>query len=87
MQELLDRYQFLNSPLDLFSEESPWGSDEAKADWNKTPRTTARFLPGYDWGSDKGFFDDLADKAERDFVGDYENSWMPTLDDNDLQKK
>lgn len=89
VEELLQRYQMQNSKLDLFSEVSPqpWGEGRAKADFSKTPRTTARFLPGYDWGSDRGFFDTIADKAEKDFMGQFETSWIPDLDDDDRKKK
>jgi hypothetical protein len=89
VEELLKRYQFQNSKLDLFSEISPepWGDGKAKADFSKTPRTTARFLPGYDWGSDKGFFDGLADKTEKDFMNQFESSWIPDPDEDDRRKK
>lgn len=64
VEELLERYQFQNSKLDLFSEHAvePWGDRKVK-DPNRTPRTTARFIPGYDWNKDKGFFDDVAGKS------------------------
>jgi len=82
---LLQRYQLQNSKLDLFSEVSPgpWGEGTSKADFSKTPRTTARFLPGYDWVSNKGFFDAWADKAEEDFMGQFETSWMPKPEDDE----
>lgn len=84
VEELIDRYQFQNSKLDLFSEISPtpWG-DGRPRDYSRTPRTTARFIPGYDWNSDKGFFDTVADKAEQDLMGMYENSWLPKPDDDE----
>jgi len=89
VEELLERYQFQNSQLDLFSEVSPepWGEGKAKADFSKTPRTTARFVPGYDWNSDKGFFDAVGDKMEEDFMGMYENSWIPNPDDDEKGEK
>jgi hypothetical protein len=31
-------------------------------------KTTNRFIPGYDWNSDRGFFDGLADQFEDNFV-------------------
>jgi hypothetical protein len=85
VEEMLQRYQFLNSDLDLFSEASPyWGEGRRgqmlPRDPAKTPRTTARFIPGYDWNSDRGFFDGLADRAESDFLGKYESSWIPKPD-------
>lgn len=83
VEQLLERYQFQNSKLDLFSEESaaPWGT--AKIDYSKTPRTTNRFIPGYDWDSNRGFFDATADKMEEDFMGMFEDSWLPKNDDSD----
>lgn len=82
VEDLLERYQFQNSNLDLFSEAAiePWGDGKAKPDPNRTPRTTARFLPGYDWDRDKGFFDDIADKAQSDFESQYGN-WLPNVED------
>jgi hypothetical protein len=83
LEELLGRYQFLNSKLDLFSETSlkPWGDGTVK-DMSATPRTTARFIPGYDWGSNRGFFDELGDKAAVSFEEAFEN-WVPPMDDDD----
>lgn len=82
VNEILQRYQFQNSKLDLFSEssETQWGEDKAR-DPMKTPRTTARFIAGYDWNSSKGFFDTAADKAQSDWEDQYENSWLPKVDD------
>lgn len=81
VEELLERYQFQNTNLDLFSEAgvAPWGDGKVK-DPTKTPRTTARFVPGYDWNSDKGFFDDAADKAQSDFENQFGN-WLPNTQD------
>lgn len=83
VEELLQRYQFQNSRLDLFSEtaENAWGDRTAK-DMTATPRTTARFIPGYDWGSAKGFFDEAGDKAVKSFEETFEN-WIPEVDDDD----
>lgn len=84
LQEVLERYQFQNTKLDLFSEtaENAWGDRDAKADMNATPRTTARFIPGYDWNSAKGFFDEAGDKAVKSFEETFEN-WIPDIDDDD----
>jgi hypothetical protein len=81
VEELLERYQFQSSQLDLFSEVSPepWGDGKAR-NYAKTPRTTNRFIPGYDWNSDKGFFDTAADKAQSDFENMFGN-WLPNTDD------
>ena len=89
VEELLERYQFQNSKLDLFSEISPgpWGEGRTRADFSRTPRTTARFVPGYDWNTDKGFFDALGDKMEEDFMGQFENSWIPCPEDEDGKRK
>lgn len=87
----IQQYQFLNSDLDLFSEDgrssvyqqsTPWGDGKRKNP-NTTPRTTARFIPGYDWGSSKGFFDEVGDKVAQDFESAFENDWLPQLDDDD----
>jgi len=85
VEELLNMYQFQNSQLDLFSESADnkkrlaWSKGEA-VDPTKVPRTTNRFIPGYDWNSDGGFFDDLADKAQNDFEDQFGN-WLPNTDD------
>ncbi|KAL3936323.1 MAG: hypothetical protein SGBAC_008338 [Bacillariaceae sp.] len=85
IQDVLSMYQLQNSKLDLFSEESSekretqWGDGSAK-DTSKTPRTTGRFIPGYDWGSEKGFFDDQGDKAQESFEDSFGN-WLPNMND------
>jgi hypothetical protein len=87
LERVLQMYQFQNSELDLFSENAErtrlvkWG-DETTKDMNRTPRTTARFVPGYDWNSNKGFFDKQASKVEKDFADTYGN-WVPIIDDDD----
>lgn len=79
LRDLVNRYQFLNSDLDLFSEDAPrpW---EQKIDLSATPRTTNRFIPGYDWNSDQGFFDATATKMENDFMAQFEG-WVPPQDE------
>jgi hypothetical protein len=90
LEELLQRYQFMNSDLDLFSERAnqkrklQWGDGKVK-DASRTPRTSNRFLPGYDWNSNRGFFDGFADKLQEDFETQYEN-WIPNVDDDDKKK-
>jgi len=85
LEELLNMYQFQNSNLDLFSENAnnakrlAWG-DGKLADPMKTPRTTNRFIPGYDWDKDRGFFDDLGDQAQRDFEKMF-GEWVPNTED------
>ena len=59
VEELVKQYGFINSNLDLFSEDAElkrqmkWGDGTAKYDAAKTPRTTARFVAGYDWDKSK----------------------------------
>ena len=85
LQDVLSMYQMQNSNLDLFSEDATfkrggqWG-DGSAANMAKTPKTTNRFIPGYDWGSDKGFFDDQGDKAQESFEDTYGN-WLRNMDD------
>lgn len=77
VQEVLDRYQLQNSSLDLFSEASPNPYDSSRIDFTKTPRTSNRFIPGYDWSSKQGFFDETAEKFESDY-----GNWLPNTEDN-----
>jgi hypothetical protein len=51
----------------------------------QTPRTTARFLPAYDWNTNNGFFDEQADKAQQSFEDTFGN-WLPDIDDDDDNK-
>eukprot|EP00536_Pseudo-nitzschia_multiseries_P001035 jgi/Psemu1/62955/estExt_Genemark1.C_130046 len=87
LEKALPMYQFMNSDLDLFSEDASkkrelqWGDGKAK-DMTKTPRTTNRFVPAYDFDSDKGFFDAQADKAQESFEDTFGN-WLPNIDDDD----
>lgn len=82
VEDLLERYQFQNSSLDLFSEASPapWGNGKSRPNMSRTPRTTNRFVPGYDWNTDKGFFDEAANKAQSDFENQFGN-WLPNTED------
>lgn len=93
VDQLLQRFQLQNSKLDLFSEEASmkrelsWGDGRINKDMTRTPRTTARFIPGYDWDSDRGFFDALGDKFQKNWDAitkgdddDYGN-WLPNMDD------
>lgn len=85
LQDVLDMYQFQKSSLDLFSEDADnekrlgWGDGKIQSAM-KTPRTTNRFIPGYDWDKDRGFFDDLGDKAQDEFEKTYGN-WTPNMED------
>ena len=91
LEESIERYQFQNSNLDLFSEEASqkrqlqWGDGSSKADMNRTPRTTNRFVPGYDWNTKKGFFDEQGEKAQQSFEDTFGN-WLPNLDDDDNEE-
>jgi len=69
---------------------SPWSQDSggngsSKVDFTKTPRTTASFIPGYDWDRKGGFFDetanDMQQNSEFDFEKSYEDDWLPKIDD------
>ena len=81
-----------NSKLDLFSEEASqkrkmqWGQAGSSGDMNKTPRTTNRFVPGYDWNKKGGFFDEQGAKAEQSFEDTFGN-WVPNIDDDDEDVK
>lgn len=82
LDRVLNMYQLMNSKLDLFSDqqsESRWDDSRAK-DPTKTPRTTNRFVPAYDWNKDKGFFDDQGDRAQKSFEEAFEN-WIPNVDE------
>ncbi len=88
LDRMLNMYQIQNSKLDLFSEDADnerrlaWGEGKmASASNSATPRTTARFLPGYDWDRQGGAFDEAADKAQDSFEDMYGN-WLPNTDDN-----
>jgi hypothetical protein len=91
LEDVLAMFQFQNSDLDLFSEDAAqkrklqWGDGTAK-DMTKTPRTTSRFIPGYDWNSNKSFFDEQGDKAQQSFEDTYGN-WVPNIDDEEGPKK
>jgi len=91
LEKVLNMYQFMNSDLDLFSEDASkkrgmqWGDGKAK-DMTKTPRTTARFIPAYDFDTDKGFFDEQGDKAQQSFEDTFEN-WIPDIEDDEIDNK
>lgn len=71
----------------MFSEDAPerWGDGKVK-DATKTPRTTARFIPGYDWNKKGGFFDELGEQASQSFEDTFGN-WVPNIDDDEGGKK
>ena len=83
LEQVLDMYQLQNSQLDLFSEEAAetrkWGQNK---DMTVTPRTTNRFVPGYDWNKKGGFFDEQGAKFEKSFEETFGN-WVPNIDDDD----
>ena len=82
VEELLERYQFQNSKLDLFSEESnkPWGDGKARDNPMATPRTTNRFLPGYDWNKKSPMEGGSEGGGGSSFEEEFGN-WLPNLDD------
>ncbi|KAG7341634.1 hypothetical protein IV203_023587 [Nitzschia inconspicua] len=87
LEEALQRYQFQNSKFDLFSEmaSQKWGDGTPnKAKMNSTPRTTNRFVPGYDWNKKTGAFDEAGQKAQTSFEEMFGN-WIPNIDDDDDQ--
>ena len=90
VERLLNMYQYQNSDLDLFSENAKgkgglsWGDNEGKTrstSASATPRTTARFVPGYDFDKKGGAFDEAANKAQESFEDTYGN-WLPNMDDD-----
>lgn len=87
LDRLLNMYQIQNSDLDLFSEDADndrrlaWGEGKIQSGSDKTPRTTARFIPGYDWNTNSGAFDEAANKAQESFEDMYGN-WLPNTEDN-----
>ena len=84
LEKLLGMYQMQNSKLDLFSESADnsrrleWGDGKMKSPM-ETPRTTGRFIPGYDWDKDGGAFDEAAKSYEDDFEDTFGN-WVPDTD-------
>ena len=84
LEKLLGMYALQNTKLDLFSESADnsrrleWGDGKIKSPMD-TPRTTGRFIPGYDWDKDDGAFDDAASKYEDDFENTFGN-WVPDTD-------
>ena len=90
LEQVLNMYQMQNSKLDLFSEEASqqrklsWG--ESVADMNATPKTTNRFVPGYDWNKKGGFFDEQGAKAEQSFEDTFGN-WVPNIEDDEDDNK
>jgi hypothetical protein len=87
LEKALQQYQFQNSKLDLFSEKAmasqrSWGDGTSKANMNVTPRTTNRFVPGYDWNKKTGAFDEAGQKAQTSFEEMFGN-WIPNIDDDD----
>ena len=84
---MLDGYQLINSKLDLFSEEADnkrrlaWAEGKLRSGTGEiTPRTTASFIPGYDWNIEGSAFDEAAKKAEDEFEDTYGN-WLPNISD------
>ena len=87
VDNVINRFQLMNSKLDLFSEDADnkrrlaWGDGKLRGNTEKTPRTTAMYIPGYDWNTSKGAFDEAADKAQDSFEETYGN-WLPDIEDN-----
>jgi len=85
LEEVVGNYQFLNSDLDLFSEDADnkrrlaWGEGKIKGDAG-TPRTTAAFIPGYDWNLEGSAFDEVAKKVDEQWEDTY-GDWVPDIND------
>jgi hypothetical protein len=82
LQAVLEMYQLQNSRLDLFSEDAydkrdAWESGKLA---NGTPATSNRFIPGYDWNSDRGFADVAGDKFQAEWDKIY-GEWTPDMED------
>ena len=79
----IQRYGYVVSKTDLFSEDA----DAGELKWGKrgeggtTPRTTAAFVPGYDWDKKGGFFDEKAGKMEEEFMDTF-GDWTPDVEDD-----
>ncbi|KAL3921209.1 MAG: hypothetical protein SGILL_002868 [Bacillariaceae sp.] len=86
LDDAVNQYQFMNSELDLFSEEAKynrdqsWGESAKRA--NTTPRTTNRFVPGYDWNKKTGAFDEAGGKAQQSFEDAF-GGWLPNVDEDE----
>jgi hypothetical protein len=83
LEQALQRYQFQNSKLDLFSEmaNQRWGDGTSSKDiMDTTPRTTNRFIPGYDWNKKSGAFDESGQKEQSSFEEMFGN-WVPNIVD------
>lgn len=84
LEQALQQYQLQNSQLDLFSEmaSQKWGDGTSQAKMDATPRTTNRFVPGYDWNKKTGAFDEAGQKAQTSFEEMFGN-WVPNVDDDE----
>jgi hypothetical protein len=86
LESALQRYQLWNSNLDLFSEQAVeqrrrQNGTSASSRPDSTPRTTNRFIPGYDWNKNSGAFDEQGAKAQSSFEDMFGN-WLPNIDDD-----
>jgi len=83
VQEVLDGYHLINSKLDLFSEDVDNERRVALGEGSRegTPRTTAAFIPGYDWDIEGSAFDEAAKKVQDDFEDSY-GDWVPNISDD-----
>lgn len=59
-----------------------WGDGTSQAKMDATPRTTNRFVPGYDWNKKTGAFDEAGQKAQTSFEEMFGN-WVPNVDDDE----
>jgi hypothetical protein len=86
LDEAINQYQFQNSLLDLFSEEVTYKRqqswDHSAKQANSTPRTTNRFVPGYDWNKKGNAFDEAGGKAQQSFEDAF-GGWLPNIDEDE----
>ncbi|GMI44573.1 hypothetical protein TrCOL_g2362 [Triparma columacea] len=79
------RFGYVVSKTDLFSEDADVKEQlklkSGKGGGGGTPRTTGRFVPGYDWDKKGGFFDETAENMENDFIDTY-GDWRPQTEDD-----
>ena len=83
LDAVLNRYQVLNSTLDLFSEQATPTTDrnDARSTQTTPPRTTARFLPASEGNTAPSVVAAPGDDpAPQSFEDTFEN-WLPNIED------
>ena len=79
LDAVLNRYQVLNSTLDLFSEQAT-PTDRNARSTPTPPRTTARFLPASEGNPAPSVVAAPGDPAPQSFEDTFEN-WLPNIED------